>query len=192
MPKRTINAKEILADIKMGLGNASLMEKYGLSEKVLQSVLKKLVDSGKLNQGELERRMAESETAIEYAWKCPACGKSQIRVYEECPDCGVISATVSPRRLKEHSHPQSYNYETHDVNSGLRTRWPVILVTILTLLVVGGAILKWSSYIPIKVSIHTFESIPENIRSFTAANFERDVEDASKTMPVLIMFYADS
>ena len=55
MPKITISAKEILADIKAGLGNAALMEKYRLSEKGLQSLFKKLVDSGRLNQGELER-----------------------------------------------------------------------------------------------------------------------------------------
>jgi len=37
MPKKTINAKEILADIKAGMNNAALMEKYQLSETGLQS-----------------------------------------------------------------------------------------------------------------------------------------------------------
>ena len=35
MTKRTVNAKEILADIKAGMKNHALMEKYQLSEKGL-------------------------------------------------------------------------------------------------------------------------------------------------------------
>lgn len=57
MAKKTINAKEILADIKaglnnsaLGLNNTGLMEKYQLSEKGLQSVFRKLVDAGELIQ----------------------------------------------------------------------------------------------------------------------------------------------
>jgi hypothetical protein len=45
MAKRTINAKEILADIKAGMDNAALMEKYHLTDKSLQSVFKKLTDT---------------------------------------------------------------------------------------------------------------------------------------------------
>jgi hypothetical protein len=48
MAKRTINAKEILADLKAGMNNAALMAKYGLSEKGLQSLFKKLMDTGVL------------------------------------------------------------------------------------------------------------------------------------------------
>ena len=33
MGKKTINVKEILADIKTGMDNTALMEKYRLSEK---------------------------------------------------------------------------------------------------------------------------------------------------------------
>ena len=46
MPKRLINTKKILADIKAGMNDAGLMEKYRLTEKGLQSVFKKLVDAG--------------------------------------------------------------------------------------------------------------------------------------------------
>jgi hypothetical protein len=48
MPKKTINAKEILTDLKAGMDNTALMEKYGLSEKGLQSLFKKLTDAGVL------------------------------------------------------------------------------------------------------------------------------------------------
>jgi hypothetical protein len=44
MAKRTINAKEIWADIKAAMDNAALMEKYHLTDKSIQSVFKKLTD----------------------------------------------------------------------------------------------------------------------------------------------------
>ncbi len=92
MAKKNINAKEILADIKAGMNNAALMEKYQLSEKGLQSLFKKLVDAGVLKQREQEKGSSEPEKLIEYAWKCPACGMPQTTPCDECPDCGVIVA----------------------------------------------------------------------------------------------------
>jgi hypothetical protein len=44
MAKKTIKAKEILADIKAGMKNHALMEKYWLSEKGLQNSLQKACD----------------------------------------------------------------------------------------------------------------------------------------------------
>jgi len=50
MAKRTFSAKEILTDIKTGMDDSALMEKYGLSEKGLQSLCKKFTDAGVLKQ----------------------------------------------------------------------------------------------------------------------------------------------
>ena len=47
MAKITVSAKEILADIKAGMDDTTLMQKYGLSDKGLQSIFKKLVDAGR-------------------------------------------------------------------------------------------------------------------------------------------------
>ena len=57
MAKRTISAKEILTDIKAGMDDAALMQRYGLPEKNLQSVFKKLVDAGVLENSELDKQM---------------------------------------------------------------------------------------------------------------------------------------
>jgi rubrerythrin len=92
MPKKTINAKEILADIKAGMSNPALMEKYQLSEKGLQSLFEKLTDAGAFKQREPEKRPSEPDKILEYVWKCPACGKPQMKQADECPDCGVIVA----------------------------------------------------------------------------------------------------
>ena len=43
--KRKIKAKDISNDIRSGMSDSQLMDKYGLSSKGLQSVFKKLVDA---------------------------------------------------------------------------------------------------------------------------------------------------
>jgi hypothetical protein len=92
MAKRTMNAKEFLADIKGGMDDAGLMEKYRLSGDFLQSVFEKLVDVGLLKRRDIEKRTLLSEKSIAIAWECPACGIPQPKVYDECPRCGVIAA----------------------------------------------------------------------------------------------------
>ncbi|MGO9568471.1 MAG: hypothetical protein ACLP5H_13105 [Desulfomonilaceae bacterium] len=102
MAKTTVNAREILADIKLGMDNTALMEKYQLSEKGLQSLFKKLTDAGVLKpkQGEPEERGSEPDKSVHVAWKCPACGKPQTRQVDECPDCGVIVAKFREAPVK--------------------------------------------------------------------------------------------
>ena len=58
MAQRTINAKEILKDIKAGIRFADLMEKHELSERSLKAIYKKLLDSGALTVEELKKRKA--------------------------------------------------------------------------------------------------------------------------------------
>jgi hypothetical protein len=96
METHKISAKEILADIKAGMDNSALMKKYGLSDKGLQSIFKKLMDMGVLKQEELEKRTCSPGKVMDVAWKCPACGKPQSKQYDECPDCGVIGSGMKP------------------------------------------------------------------------------------------------
>jgi hypothetical protein len=94
MAKKTVDAKEILDDIKAGLGSTALMEKYQLSEKGLQSLFKKLKDAGVLKP----KKSAPEETtsapvqAVAGTWKCPICGNPQTAQYNQCPQCSVIAA----------------------------------------------------------------------------------------------------
>ena len=91
MAKRTMNAKGFLADVKAGMDNAGLMEKYQLSGDLLQSAFEKIVDMGLLKRHDLEKRTLMSEKSIAIAWECPACGVPQTQAYDECPRCGVIA-----------------------------------------------------------------------------------------------------
>jgi hypothetical protein len=96
--KRHISAKAVLADIKAGLSEAALMEKYQLSPERLKAVFDKLASAGLLsprNSANTESSLAE--ITVEGYWKCPACGS--LREYKPtvCPDCGVIVDKARPR-----------------------------------------------------------------------------------------------
>jgi hypothetical protein len=94
MAKRTVDAKEILDDIKAGMDSTALMEKYQLSKKGLQSLFKKLMDAGVLKpkKGGPEKSTSAPEKAVANAWKCPICGNLQTTQYNQCPECSVIAA----------------------------------------------------------------------------------------------------
>jgi hypothetical protein len=53
---KVIKAKEIVNDVRSGLSDYQLMEKYGLSHKGLQGVFKKLVDAKAMKPSELYTR----------------------------------------------------------------------------------------------------------------------------------------
>ncbi|MGO9572349.1 MAG: hypothetical protein ACLP5H_32945 [Desulfomonilaceae bacterium] len=95
MPKRTINVKEILADIKAGMDDSALMEKYGISEKGLNKVFKKLTDAGVLKQ-----RLQDMRRAILEIKGNP------------------IEQLDEPEKQKSHNEPSASVAQQHDVTEG--------------------------------------------------------------------------
>jgi hypothetical protein len=62
--KRTIKAKEFIKDIRTGMADPELIEKYGLMPKELQRVLSYLIDAGLITQQELEESQRLSSSQI--------------------------------------------------------------------------------------------------------------------------------
>jgi hypothetical protein len=65
--EREIKAKELVNDIVSGLGDTELMRKYKLTFRGLQSVFRKLVDVGIVNEAALEGRLVpplNAETTV--------------------------------------------------------------------------------------------------------------------------------
>lgn len=56
MAKQSISAKTVLKDLRSGMSDADIREKYGLSEKGLQSLFKKLVEASVISEKELSSR----------------------------------------------------------------------------------------------------------------------------------------
>ena len=92
MPKHKISAKELAADIRQGMDDSAIMNKYGLSSQGLETAFKKLIEANILQQSALADRATVTEKTVNLGWKCPACAMPQDRDYDECPQCGVIVA----------------------------------------------------------------------------------------------------
>jgi hypothetical protein len=92
MDKRKITAKEVLRDIRFGLSDQDLMEKYTLSAQGLHSVFHKLVNAGAITQPELDDRVPISERTVDLGlFICPACGNIQGTEFATCPRCGFTA-----------------------------------------------------------------------------------------------------
>lgn len=63
--KKTLPAKQVLADIRSGMSDSELMNRYLLSGKGLESLLNKMVAAGLLKQSELEARSTLFEGTVD-------------------------------------------------------------------------------------------------------------------------------
>jgi len=68
VPKRKIKAKSFVRDLREGMGDRQLMEKYVLSSNQLQRVFRKLIDGGVLDEMELYMRTSLSDSSISKAF----------------------------------------------------------------------------------------------------------------------------
>ncbi len=73
--KRKIEAKSIVNDIRAGLSNLELMEKYSLSSKGLLSAFNKLIASQAMEEDELAERIPgfDDTVDINHAREFPRC-----------------------------------------------------------------------------------------------------------------------
>jgi hypothetical protein len=101
MGKRRINAREALQDIRTGMTDAGLMEKYELTSQGVQSLYTKLVDHGLLTQEELDARTPLTMRTVALdIFRCPSCGYPQFSKFDVCPQCGVIVSKYSQQKTK--------------------------------------------------------------------------------------------
>ncbi len=55
MAKRTVNEKELVDDVRFGMADHELMQKYALSQQQLKALFDKLVEKGSVRVEELYR-----------------------------------------------------------------------------------------------------------------------------------------
>ncbi len=65
---RKLKAKAVVRDVRRGLGDSLLMEKYNLSRKQLEMVLRKLLDSDLITHMQLYERTSLSDTQVTRAF----------------------------------------------------------------------------------------------------------------------------
>lgn len=94
MALRKISAKAVIMDIKAGLSDAALRQKYQLSEKELQTVFKKVVETGVLRQEELDGRQLASGQSAQAA---SGTGVAKMREQELGESAGQVLTGREPR-----------------------------------------------------------------------------------------------
>jgi len=90
-PKMKIEAKPFVSDLRNGMGDTELMEKYALSENQLHKVFQKLVDAGSIDEMELFMRTSLSDSTITKAFVETQCAVEEL---------GDIEEVTPPRRLE--------------------------------------------------------------------------------------------
>jgi hypothetical protein len=101
--KKTIKARELLSDIRAGVDDAGLMEKYGLSARGVLQALNRLIAEGLMSPSELVERRPLAKTVYMPVFTCPTCGDCHFEKVERCPRCGSRMKT-----LKEDKSDSSY------------------------------------------------------------------------------------
>jgi len=114
-----IRAGDAVADVKSGMSDTQLMEKYRLSSRGLQDLLDKLVDKRLIALEEVERRTETMDSTVDLrgtieklnleeasitgpakarqSWVCRTCGKAQAKPFKHCPECGATPGTGKPK-----------------------------------------------------------------------------------------------
>lgn len=93
--KKTLKAKELLADIRAGLDDAGLMKKYGFSAGGILKALNRLIWEGLMSPSELAERRSLVKTVYMPVFECRSCGDVQFSKVEKCPRCGMRMKTLS-------------------------------------------------------------------------------------------------
>lgn len=89
-PKK-ISAKAIMQDLKAGLSDKDLMEKYGITFQAVQDVFSQLVKAGLASQDYFHKRSMNQPSRKppeENESTCPYCGYSEAGEFAKCPNCG--------------------------------------------------------------------------------------------------------
>jgi Mor family transcriptional regulator len=96
--KKKVNAKGLLADIRAGMDDDSLMAKYKLSARGVLRVMNRLIWEGLMTPSELEARRSLAKTLYMPVFKCPVCNEVQFVKTETCPKCGSHLRSLSEKK----------------------------------------------------------------------------------------------
>lgn len=90
--------KAILDDVRAGLDDAALMEKYGLSAIGVLNVVNKFLWCGILTSEEFAKRRSLAKTVYMPVQECFSCGQVHFDKVDRCVKCGVALRKPKLRR----------------------------------------------------------------------------------------------
>ena len=146
--KRRISARQILSDLRAGMDAEQLKQKYSLSDRSLESVLRKLAAAGLLSEAEMQTGPWSSPTLgatprkdiqATILKKCPACDAPLTSDSGECPVCRVVVAKFAAHG--ELGGPAPLPVQERDSEAG--KRWLLICGILVVVIVAGAYYLYW-------------------------------------------------
>ena len=99
--RRRIGFKQILTDLKSGMSDSELMDKFGLSHRGLLSLISKLLWDGLITQEDLAIRKSLARTIFMPVLRCRLCKEIQFEKVTQCPRCGGPMKVVNKRDADE-------------------------------------------------------------------------------------------
>jgi uncharacterized protein (DUF433 family)/uncharacterized OB-fold protein len=93
----------ILDDIRDGLTDEELMEKYMVSRQAILNLLSKFLWQGVLTHEDLEKRRSLAKTVYMPTFTCPSCKKIHFEKHDRCPNCNAemkhgLAGPTRPKR----------------------------------------------------------------------------------------------
>ena len=170
--KLRISSKQIVEHIRSGKEDAWLRQEYGLSEKGLESVYKKLVDAGALSRAEITTRNASGTSHADASpdeqriqeTRCPSCNAAMPSQADECPVCGIVVAKFVPGLIDVDPVRIDQDSDSHEFG-----RWAFIGLSVLVMAVLGVGLIFWSTHqakeMPKIVAPDTSEAVAEEERT---------------------------
>jgi hypothetical protein len=133
-----------VADIRAGVDDGLIKEKYGLSDKSLASAYEKLKQAGLLSEADLSNRPASVPVQEQSSvtgplidtWQCPCCGTAQAKEIEECPVCGIVVQKFVARKERDEAAPVDTEPIRHS-EASIGPRWGLIAVILLIVAAIG-------------------------------------------------------
>lgn len=173
--KLRISSKQIVEHIRSGKDDEWLRQEYGLSEKGLESVYKKLVDAGALSEAEVPNRNASGtshagaspDTQRFQESRCPSCNAAMPSQADECPVCGIVVAKFVPGLIDV--DPVHIGRDSDSQELG---RWAFIGLSVLVMAALGVGLIFWSTHqakeMPQIVAPDTSGAVAEEVRDDTS------------------------
>jgi hypothetical protein len=114
MEKRRISGHEVVQDVNSGMDDLALMDKYKLSPRELDLLMKKLVEARRISEAEWSELKLLWAQKKGNAWHCPACRMPQAHEFDECPQCGIIVAKFKRKFRQEQGSPARENRQDEE------------------------------------------------------------------------------
>jgi hypothetical protein len=96
-PRPRVSVRAIVADLKSGVGDSEIMEKFGISHRGLLSLISKLLWDGLMTPNELAKRKSLARTVFMPVLQCRLCKEIQFEKVTQCPRCGGPMKVVNKR-----------------------------------------------------------------------------------------------